>query len=106
MAADKVVEAAVTERVMHGVSQNSGLPPSVETAYYRKCIELKRRINDIEENNDTMRTRKLRTERAITKLRIERAILLERIRGNMDINIDDSDRSTTPPRTVSLKHAY
>jgi hypothetical protein len=105
MAADKMAEAAITERVMRGVSQNSGLPPSVETAYYRKCIELKRRINDIEENNDTMRTRKARTERAITKLRIERAILLERIRGNMEINLDDSDRSTTPPRTVSPAHA-
>jgi len=86
---------------MHGVSSNSPLPPSVETAYYRKCIELKRRINDIEENNDILRTRKGRVNRAVLKLRMERAILLERIRKNMDLNLDESDRSTSPPRTVS-----
>lgn len=95
-----------TERVMRGVSSNSPLPPSVETAYYRKCIELKRRINDIEENNDTLRTRKARIERAVLKLRMERAMMLERIGKNMELNIDDSDRSTSPPRTVSLADAH
>jgi hypothetical protein len=95
-----------TERVMRGVSANSPLPPSVETAYYRKCIELKRRINDIEENNDTLRTRKARIERAVLKLRMERAMMLEKIGKNMELNIDDSDRSTSPPRTVSYACAF
>jgi hypothetical protein len=86
---------------MHGVSSNSPLPPSVETAYYRKCIELKRRINEIEESNDSLRVRKTRIERAILKMRIERGFLLEKIAQNMKDNPDDSDESNSPPPTVS-----
>jgi hypothetical protein len=86
---------------MHGVSSNSPLPPSVETAYYRKCIELKRRVNEIEENNDVLRVRKVRIERAILKMRMERGLLLERIAHNMKDNQDDSDESNSPPPTVS-----
>ena len=85
---------------MHGVSANSPLPPSVETAYYRKCIELKRRVNEIEENNDTLRVRKIRIERAILKMRLERALLLEQIAEKMKNNPDDSDDSNSPPPTV------
>ena len=89
------------DRVLHGVSANSPLPPSVETAYYRKCIELKRRINEIEENNDTLRVKKARIERAVLKMRIERAMLLESIGNKMKENPDDSDDSNSPPPTVS-----
>lgn len=91
---------------MHGVSSNSPLPPSVETAYYRKCIELKRRINEIEESNDSLRVRKLRIERAILKMRIERGFLLEKIAQNMKENPDDSDQSNSPPPTVSLPYIH
>jgi cobalamin biosynthesis Mg chelatase CobN len=87
---------------MHGVSANSPLPPSVEAAYYRKCIELKRRIEEIERNNDHMRQRKGRITRAIKKLRLERAFLLEALSRQMDENADDSDKSTTPLPTVSI----
>lgn len=91
----------ILDRVMHGVSANSPLPPSVETAYYRKCIELKRRINEIEESNDSLRVRKMRTERAILKMRLERGFLLEKIAQTMKENPDDSDQSNSPPPTVS-----
>jgi len=90
---------ALQDRVLHGVSANSPLPPSVETAYYRKCIELKRRINEIEENNDTLRVKKARIERAVLKMRIERAMLLESIGNKMKENPDDSDDSNSPPPT-------
>ncbi|KAK3079687.1 hypothetical protein LTS18_004134, partial [Coniosporium uncinatum] len=43
---------------VRGVTANTPLPPSVEKAYYKKCIELKRRINEIEDNNDAVRLRK------------------------------------------------
>lgn len=89
---------------MHGVTANSPLPPSVEAAYYRKCIELKRRINEIEDSNDIIRSRKLRAERAILKLRLERAVLLEEIGKRMEYNPDDSERSDSPPPTVSHQH--
>ncbi|KAH7125498.1 hypothetical protein B0J11DRAFT_614863 [Dendryphion nanum] len=79
------------------------LPPSVEVAYYRKCIELRRRIHDIEENNDGTRLRIKRLHRAITKMRLERAFLLEQLHRNMEYNIDDSDRSSSPPPTPTDK---
>lgn len=53
------------------------LPPSVEEAYKKKCIELKRRMNEVEESNDVYRLRKVRLERGIRKMRLERAFLLE-----------------------------
>ncbi|QDS75097.1 hypothetical protein FKW77_007088 [Venturia effusa] len=102
-AGNKMPEWAIKDRVMHGVSANSPLPPSVETAYYRKCIELKRRINEIEENNDSLRVRKMRTERAILKMRLERGFLLERIAQTMKENPDDSDQSNSPPPTPQDK---
>lgn len=84
-------------------SSHKDLPPSVEHAYYRKCIELRRRIKEIEENNDHHRLRVSRVNRSITKLRLERAFLLEQLRKHMDFNIDDSDRSTSPPPTPTDK---
>lgn len=91
----------IPERALSSVTANSPLPPSVEAAYYRKCIELKRRINEIEESNDAMRLRKVRAERGIMKLRLERAFLLEQIEKKMRDNVDESDESGSPPPTVS-----
>lgn len=79
------------------------LPPSVEAAYYRKCIELRRRVNDIEESNDATRQRILRLNRGIQKMRLERAFLLEQLNKHMEYNIDDSDRSSSPPPTPTDK---
>lgn len=87
-------------------TQNSPLPPSVETAYYRKCIELKRRINEIEESNDAARVRKIRVNRQVLKMRLERAFLLENLQKRMDFNLDDSDRSTSPPPTVRARQGH
>ncbi|KAH8704581.1 hypothetical protein GQ44DRAFT_716552 [Phaeosphaeriaceae sp. PMI808] len=79
------------------------LPPSVEAAYYRKCIELRRRINDIAESNDSTRQRILRLNRGVQKMRLERAFLLEQLNKHMEYNIDDSDRSSSPPPTPTDK---
>lgn len=85
-------------------SQSSkDLPPSVETAYYRKCIELRRRINDIDENNDATRLRIQRLSRGVQKMRLERAFLLEQLHKHMEYNVDDSDRSSSPPPTPTDK---
>jgi hypothetical protein len=79
------------------------LPPSVETAYYRKCIDLRRRINDIEENNDGTRMRIQRLNRGIQKMRLERVFLLEQLQKHQEYSIDDSDRSSSPPPTPTDK---
>ncbi|RAH66642.1 uncharacterized protein BO66DRAFT_381194 [Aspergillus aculeatinus CBS 121060] len=54
-------------------------PPSVENAYKRKCLALKKRLNEIEEENEQMRVRNRRGWQYIQKMRLESCILLERL---------------------------
>ena len=73
----------------------SGTPlaPSVEKAYYRKCIELKRRLNEVEAANDELKIRRVRLDRGIMKMRLERAFLLDELRRRMEHNVDGSEGS-------------
>lgn len=99
-----IILSNITDRfVAARAFSQKDLPPSVETAYYRKCIELRRRINDIEENNDSTRLRIKRLSRGIQKMRLERAFLLEQLQKHMENNVDDSDRSSSPPPTPTDK---
>ncbi|SLM39398.1 cytochrome p450 monooxygenase [Lasallia pustulata] len=84
------------------------LPPSVETAYRNKCIDLKRRMNEVEESNDAYRLRKVRLMRGIRKMRLERAFLLETLGKRMRKNghglngtYEDSEGSSEGPPTFS-----
>lgn len=70
---------------------NTPLAPSVEKAYYRKCIELKRRLNEIEEANDAARLRKIRLNRAIMKMRLERAFLVDQLAKRMEFEQEEAD---------------
>lgn len=82
------------------------LPPSVEEAYRKKCIELKRRMTEVEQSNDSFRLRKTRLLRGIRKMRLERTILLDilgkRMRKNGANGVYDSDSegSSEGPPTV------
>lgn len=88
------------------------LPPSVEEAYRKKCIELKRRMTEVEESNHAFRLRKVRLTRAIRKMRLERAYLLETLGKRMKKNggsnemqgflDEESEGSSEGPPTVSL----
>ena len=89
------------------------LPPSVEEAYKRKCIDLKRRMNEVETSNDAYRLRKVRLMRGIRKMRLERAFLLETLGKRMRKNgtsvnglngmyDEDSEGSSESPPTVGL----
>jgi len=75
------------------------LPPSVEEAYRRKCVELKRRNHQVEEANDAARVRIARIKRQVEKLRIERAFLLEQLTKRTSTNVEDSEGSPSPPPT-------
>lgn len=75
----------------------------MEKAYYKKCIDLRRRITDIEESNDGTRLRIKRLHRGIQKMRLERAFLLEQLYKHMEYNVDESDRSSSPPPTPTDK---
>ncbi|CZR61390.1 uncharacterized protein PAC_11286 [Phialocephala subalpina] len=79
------------------------LPPSVEEAYRRKCIELKRRLNEVEESNDAARQRIARISRSIQKQRLERAFLLEQLAKRTSTNVEDSEGSPSPPPTPKEK---
>lgn len=90
---------------LHIETATAGTPlaPSVEKAYYRKCIALKRRLNEVEAANDEAKVRRVRLDRAIMKMRLERAFLLDELRRRMDVNVDGSDGSgdegmATPPQ--------
>ncbi|OJJ47109.1 hypothetical protein ASPZODRAFT_132051 [Penicilliopsis zonata CBS 506.65] len=54
-------------------------PPSIESAYRRKCIALKKRLNEVEAENELMRLRNRRGWQYIQKMRLESCILLERL---------------------------
>lgn len=77
------------------------LPPSVEEAYRRKCIQLKQRTSEVEEANDAARLRLSRLKRQVEKMRLERAFLLEQLVKRTSANVEDSDGSPSPPPTVS-----
>ncbi|EKV04045.1 mitochondrial carrier domain-containing protein [Penicillium digitatum] len=55
-------------------------PPSVEIAYKRKCIALKKRLAEVEAENEIMRTRNRRGSQYIQKMRLETCMLLERLK--------------------------
>ncbi|KFY18301.1 hypothetical protein V491_04803, partial [Pseudogymnoascus sp. VKM F-3775] len=79
------------------------LPPSVEEAYRRKCIQLRHRMKTVEEANDASRIRLLRMRRGIEKMRLERAFLLEQLSKRTSTNVEDSDGSPSPPPTPKEK---
>ncbi|KAJ4400751.1 hypothetical protein N0V85_005684 [Neurospora sp. IMI 360204] len=79
------------------------LPPSVEEAYRRKCIQLKQRTNEVEEANDAARLRLARLKRQVEKMRLERAFLLEQLAKRTSTNVEDSDGSPSPPPTPKEK---
>ncbi|KAF2674029.1 hypothetical protein BT63DRAFT_419343 [Microthyrium microscopicum] len=90
------------ERVMRGVS-NSNLPPSIEGAYYKKSIEIKRRIDEIEHNNDKRRSNLERVNRDVQKLRLERALLIDMVKRGVAGKSALSDKSDSPPPTPQEK---
>ncbi|KAK6580242.1 hypothetical protein PZA11_007264 [Diplocarpon coronariae] len=76
------------------------LPPTVEEAYRRKCIELKQRLVEVEQANDAQRIRTDRARRAVQKMRLERSFLLEQLAKRTSTNVEDSEGSPSPPPTV------
>lgn len=79
------------------------LPPSVEEAYRRKCVQLKKRMAEVEETNDAARIRLSRLKRQVEKQRLERAFLLEQLAKRTSMNVEDSDGSPSPPPTPKDK---
>ncbi|KAI1212308.1 uncharacterized protein F4807DRAFT_415550 [Annulohypoxylon truncatum] len=79
------------------------LPPTVEEAYRRKCIQLKERTKEIEEEAKAYQLRLSRLQRQVQKLRLERAFLLEQVAKRTSTNVEDSEGSPSPPPTPKDK---
>ncbi|CAZ80232.1 unnamed protein product [Tuber melanosporum] len=79
------------------------LPASVEESYRQKCIDLKKRIKEIETSNDVLVVRMQRAERGIQRMRLERAFLLQQLEQRTDPRVDDSEGSPSPPPTPKDK---
>lgn len=56
------------------------LAPSQEAAYRKKCIALKKRLTEIEANNDAVRRRIEQEKQHVQKMRLMRAILLNHLK--------------------------
>lgn len=62
-----------------------------------KCQDLKRRIQEVEEYNETTAVSIARTKRAIQRLRLERAFLLEKLEERTSVKVEDSDGTVSAP---------
>jgi hypothetical protein len=70
-------------------------PPSVEAAYKRKCIALKKRLNEIEAENDIIRSRNKRGLQYVQKMRLESCILLEHL-AKVTGMLEDAQTNVNP----------
>jgi len=65
-----------------------------DPAIKRKYKDLKKRIRDIEEDNDTLNLRLVKAKKHINRLRLERSVLLERLERSTDYIDDGSDSNS------------
>ncbi|KAI5779686.1 hypothetical protein EDC01DRAFT_718883 [Geopyxis carbonaria] len=86
-----------------GANITAHLPASVEQSYRQKCKEIKKRIVEIESSNDLLTSQIQRARRAIQRMRLERAFLLQQLEIRTDIRVEDSEGSPSPPPTPSQK---
>lgn len=66
---------------------------------------MKRRLNEIESDNDTKKIKIERLNRSILKMRLERAFLLDELRKRMQHNVDGSDGSGSDGAVTVSFHA-
>ena len=111
----------ISQLLVKGETAPAPLPPSVEAAYKKKCIQLKKRLNEIEADNASKRIRMDRNKRFIEKMRLEQAIMLEHLgkiqqkKGltpeglpvyDFDADDPDSEGSSEGPPTVRTPPQY
>jgi hypothetical protein len=73
-----------------------------ESRYSIKCRHLKRNISDVEAENDILVLKIDRAKRGAARIRLERALLLEKLEEKTPTQVDDSEgseseSSVTPP---------
>lgn len=76
-----------------------------ELKYKQKCKDLRKRIREIENHNEIVTISISRTKRAIQRIRLERALLLEKLEEKTMLKVDDSDGTPSPPPSPVLPSA-
>lgn len=71
--------------------RNAPLAPTQELAYRNKCIQLKKRLAEIELNNDATRRKIAQESQHVQKMRLLRSILLNHLKDIME----------TPPKKLT-----
>ncbi|KAK9367453.1 hypothetical protein V1509DRAFT_626694 [Lipomyces kononenkoae] len=87
-----------------GLAAPPMIPQSEEIKYRQKCKDLKKRIREIEEQNDVLTLRLARSRRAVQRMRLERALLLEKLEERTFLKVDDSEGSPSPPPSPPRIH--
>ena len=77
-------DSPVPSRLDGPLQKHAPLAPSQELAYRKKCIQLKRRLQEIEANNDATRKRIEREKQHVQKMRLNRSILLDHLKKIME----------------------
>ena len=72
--------APASEMPLH---RNAPLAPTQELAYRKKCIQLKRRLAEIETNNDNTRRKIAQETQRVQRMRLNRAVLLKQLEDIM-----------------------
>jgi non-histone protein 10 len=72
-------------------------PANEESKYKQKCKDLKRRIREIETHNETVAISIERAKRSIQRIRLERALLEEKLEERTNVKVQDSEGSPSPP---------
>lgn len=54
---------------------------SVESRYFQKCLDLKRKVLDIEQHNELLALSINRNKRDLKRLRVEKVVLLDKLNG-------------------------
>ncbi|CAI2178837.1 10058_t:CDS:2 [Funneliformis geosporum] len=76
------------------------IPVNDDLKYKRKYKELKKRIREMEDENEKLSLKLTRAKKNIQRLRIERSFLFERLEQSHSKNNSESDITSTPQRVV------
>jgi hypothetical protein len=77
---DAIKDSSQPPAAPSSLPTNAPLAPSQEAAYRKKCIQLKRRLTEIEASNDATRRRIEQEKQHVQKMRLMRAILLDHLK--------------------------
>ncbi|OLL25414.1 Non-histone protein 10 [Neolecta irregularis DAH-3] len=107
MSANKFKAAPVLSESEGISSQTKGISNLLtENKYRKKCKDIRKRIREIEENNENLVLKLARTRRSVQRLRLERAFLQEKLEEREHPIVDDSDGSASTPASPDPDEKY